>query len=212
MSSTQREGVVICIPKTDTDRDKWKNWRPITLLNTVYKLGSRLNRLKSILPHIINEDQTGFIRNRFIGDNIILIYDIMSYLSKKNKSGLLLCLDFEKAFDSLDWNFLHKVLEAFGFKNDFCFWVKAFYSDIKSTVSVNGAISSWFEVTRGCRQGDPISPYLFILCSEIMACMIRENNDIQGILVNNKEFELTQYADDLEILLKGDRKSFEETI
>ena len=214
MSCTQREGVVICIPKTETDRDRLKNWRPITLLNTVYKLGSSsiANRLKTILPKIINEDQTGFIKNRFIGDNIRLIYDIMAYLLENNEPGLLVCLDFEKAFDSLDWNFLHKVLVAFGFKNDFCSWIKSFYSNIKSTVSINGTISNWFQVTRGCRQGDPVSPYLFIICAEIMALMIRENNNIKGININDKELKLTQYADDSEILLKGDRQSFEETI
>ena len=133
MSSTQKEGVIICIPKTDTDRDKLKNWRPISLLNTVYKIGSSsiANRLKTVLPDIINEDQTGFVQNRFIGDNIRLVYDIMSYLNLNNKPGLLLCLDFEKAFDSLDWSFLHKVLHAFGFKQDICKWIKAFYTEIK---------------------------------------------------------------------------------
>ena len=214
MSNTQKEGVIICIPKTDTDRDKLKNWRPISLLNTVYKIGSSsiANRLKTVLPDIINEDQTGFVQNRFIGDNIRLVYDIMSYLNLNNKPGLLLCLDFEKAFDSLDWSFLHKVLHAFGFKQDICKWIKAFYTEIKSTVSVNGTISEWFHVTRGCRQGDPISPYLFILCAEIMACMIRENVNIKGIIFNDKEIKLTQYADDSEIILNGDRQSFEETI
>ena len=214
MSNTQREGVVVCLPKTENDRDRIKNWRPITLLNTVYKIGSSAiaDRLKTILPKIINEDQTGFVKNRFIGDNIRLIYDTISYLTENNKPGLLLCLDFEKAFDSLDWGFLHKVLEGFGFKNDICSWVKTFYSNIRSTVSMNGLISDWFSVTRGCRQGDPISPYLFILCAEIMGCMIRENNNIKGIKIEDKEIKLTQYADDSEILMDGDRQSFEETI
>ena len=214
MSNTQKEGVIICIPKSDSDRDKLRNWRPISLLNTVYKIGSCsiANRLKTVLPDIINDDQTGFVRNRYIGDNIRLIYDTISYLSLNNEPGLLLCLDFEKAFDSLDWNFLHKVLNAFGFKHDICRWIKSFYTNIKSAVSVNGIVSEWFDVSRGCRQGDPISPYLFIICAEIMGCMIRENNNIKGITVNDNEIKLTQYADDSEIILNGDRQSFEETI
>ena len=214
MSTTQKEGVIICIPKSDKDRDKIKNWRPISLLNTVYKIGSSsiANRLKEVLPSIIDEDQTCFIRNRYIGDNIRLIYDIISHLNNNNEPGLLLCLDFEKAFDSVDWGFLHKVLNAFGFKNDFCRWISALYNNIRSTVSINGMISDWFNVTRGCRQGDPISPYLFILCAEIMGCMIRENNNIKGIKINDTEIKLSQYADDSEIILQGDRNSFEETI
>ena len=214
MSTTQKEGVIICLPKTDKDRDRIKNWRPISLLNTVYKIASSsiANRLKIVLPNIINEDQTGFVKNRYIGDNIRLIYDIISHLNSNSEPGLLLCLDFEKAFDSLDWGFLHKVLSAFGFKNDICRWVSAFYNNIRSTVSINGMISDWFNITRGCRQGDPISPYLFILCAEIMGCMIRENDNIKGVNINDTEIKLSQYADDSEIILRGDRASFEETI
>ena len=128
LSTTQKEGVIILIPKTDQPKDRIKNWRPISLLNTVYKIGSAsiANRLKLVLPKLISEDQTGFIKDRFIGDNVRLIYDVMSYLTSEKKPGLLLCLDFEKAFDSLDWTFLHKVLEAFGFKQDIRRWIVLF--------------------------------------------------------------------------------------
>ena len=75
---------------------------------------------------MINEDQTGFMANRYIGDNIRLIYDLISYLYRENKPGLLLCLDFEKAFDSVDWKFMFKVLRAFGFGPDICQWISTF--------------------------------------------------------------------------------------
>ena len=88
----------------------------------------------------------------------------------------------------------------------------SFYNNIKSTVAVNGSISEWFDVRRGCRQGDPISPYLFIICVEIMGIMLRQNERIKGITINDNEYKLTQYADDSEILLEGDRQSFEESI
>ena len=113
--------------------------------------------------------------NRYIGDNIRLIYDLISYLYRENKPGLLLCLDFEKAFDSVDWKFMFNVLRAFGFGPDICQWIFTFYKDIKSSVTVNGRLSQWFAIQRGCRQGDPMSPYLFILCVEILAIMIRQN-------------------------------------
>ena len=103
LSTTRKKGVIICIPKGDKSKDLTKNWRPISLLYVVYKIGSACiaKRLKSILPSLINEDQTGFMANRYIGDNIRLIYGLISYLYRENKPGLLLCLDFEKAFDSV---------------------------------------------------------------------------------------------------------------
>ena len=107
---------------------------------------------------------------------------------------------------------MFKVLKAFGFKQDICRWIETFYTNIKSTVIVNGQPSKWFPICRGCRQGDPISPYLFILCVEILGIMIRENKDIKGIFVNNVEHKLSQYADDTEFLLAGDRESFETCI
>ena len=92
LSTTQKEGVIICIPKRDKSKDLIKNWRPISLLNVVYKIGSACiaKRLKSVFSSLINEDQTGFMANRYVGDNIRLIYDFISYLYRENKPGLLL--------------------------------------------------------------------------------------------------------------------------
>ena len=92
MSITQREGMIICIPKGDKPREFLKNWRPISLLNVVYKIGSACiaNRIKTILPELINEDQTGFVPGRYIGDNLRLLYDMIHYLQNENLPGLLL--------------------------------------------------------------------------------------------------------------------------
>ncbi len=109
--------MVTCIPKIGKSREYVKNWRPISLLNVVYKIGSTCisNRIKPALPSLISEDQTGFMANRYMGDNIRLMYDLMTFLNVKNIPGLLLCIDFEKAFDSLSWEFMFKVLKAVGF-------------------------------------------------------------------------------------------------
>jgi hypothetical protein len=93
-----------------------------------------------------------------MGDNIRLTYDLMRYLEEKNVPGMLLCLDFETAFDYLDSEFMFKVHRAFGFGDDLCRWIETFYKNIKSAVVVNGRTSKWFNINRGCRQGDPISP------------------------------------------------------
>ena len=94
-----------------------KNWRPLTLLDTVYKLasGSIANRNKTVLDFIIKRDQTGFIKGRSIVENIRVIYDIMNFTDEQHIPGLLLFIDFEKAFDSLSWNFLYKALEHLNF-------------------------------------------------------------------------------------------------
>ena len=187
LSTTQKEEVIICIPKGDKSKDLIKNWKSISLLNVVYKIGSACiaKHLKSVLPSLINEDQTGFKANRNIGDNIRLTYDLISYLYRENKPGLLLCLDFKKAFDSVDWKFMFKVLHAFGFGPDICQWIFTFYKDIKSSVTVNGQLSQWFSIQWGCRQRDPISPYLFVLCVEILAIMVRQNKHIKGIFIDH---------------------------
>ena len=160
---------------------------------------------------MINEDQSGFILNRYIGDNIRLIYDLINYLNSKNLPGMLLCLDFEKAFDSLDWKFMIKALKAFGFGEDICRWIATFYRKINSTVVVKGQTLSWFSIERGCRQGDPVSPYLFVLCMEILATMIRENADIKGICINEVEHKISQFADDAQLMNNGDKMSFEKS-
>jgi len=211
LSSVQKQGVITCIPKGDKQRDLIKNWRPISLLNVVYKIGSACiaNRIKTVLPKLINDNQTGFVPNRYIGDNIRLIYDLIKYLDDTDLPGLLVNVDFEKAFDSLDWSFMFKAMQAFGFGQDICRWISTFYQNINSAVIVNGQVSRWFPISRGCRQGDPISPYLFVLCVEILAVMIRQNDEIKGIHINNVEHKISQYADDTEFILDGNRQSFE---
>ena len=208
LSTTQKEGIITCIPKGDIPRDNIKNWRPISLLNVIYKIGSFCiaNRIKRVLPSLIDDDQTGFISNRYMGDNVRLIYDLINYLNTKNKPGLLLCLDFEKAFDSLDWRFIFRALRAFGFGKDLCRWIDTFYKNIKSKVIVNGQTTQWFTVERGCRQGDPISPYIFIFCVEILAIMIREDSDIKVIWINKVEHKISQFADDTQLMNNGEKK------
>ena len=209
-----KRGVITCIPKGSKDKLLLKNWRPISLLNTSYKLASSCiaERLKTVLPKIISEDQTGFITGRYIGQNLRILYDIIFYTDKQNIPGMLLLIDFEKAFDSVSWDFLFKTLDFFNFGNDFKKWVKIFYKNSQSCVIVNGHLSDWFYLHRGCRQGDPLSPYLFIVCAEILAALIRNNENIKGIKIGNAEVLISQYADDTSIILDGSKKSLENCL
>ena len=211
LSSSQRLGIISILPKGNKPRDFLKNWRPISLLNTTYKIfaGVIANRLKGVLNTIIHENQKGFLSGRFIGENTRLMYDIISHVEYQNKSGMLLLLDFEKAFDSVSWNYIHKVLVFFNFGEYFVSLVKIILTNIKLCVIQHGVFSEFFTIGRGCRQGDPASPYIFLLCVEIMGLMVRQNKDISGIHLFGKEYKLIQYADDTTILLDGSEKSFE---
>jgi hypothetical protein len=133
------------------------------LLNTVYKIGSGViaNRIKKVLPTLINNDQTGFIAGRYIGENIRLLFDIMEYAEENDIPGLFLLIDFEKAFDPISWNFLNNILKFFNFGESIQKWAKTFYNNIKSAVNQGGNLSEFFRIERRCRQGDPLSPYLF---------------------------------------------------
>lgn len=115
MSVTQLQGMVICISKEGKDKKFIKNWRPITLLNISYKIASACiaNRLKKVLPQIIHRNQKGFLKGRYIGENIRELYDTLVYTEKKNIPGMLLLIDFEKAFDSVAWSFILKCLDFF---------------------------------------------------------------------------------------------------
>lgn len=199
LAITQRRGIISLIPKKDKALNELKNWRPITLLNCDYKIASKAiaSRLKSVLPDLIDHDQTGFMKGRSIAENICLINNVISYTHLKDIPGLLLFIDFEKAFDTIEWTFVRKALEHFGFGFSLINWINLFYSDIQSCIINNGWSGGFFHLGRGVRQGCPLSPYLFILCAEVLATAIRGDNEIKGISVGNVECKLSQYADDI---------------
>jgi exonuclease III len=198
LSIEQKRGIITLIPKKDKNRLYLKNWRPITLLNADYKILAKIfaNRLCKVLPYIINEDQTGYIKGRFIGCNIRQIEDAFLYCNMYNKPGIILTIDFEKAFDSINWKFVEKSLYSFNFGPSFCNVIKMLYKDISSCIVNNGRTSEWFQPTRGVRQGCPISPYIFIIAVELLAISIRENKNIRGIEINGSIMKLSQLADD----------------
>ena len=214
LSITQQNGLIVCIPKENKCRNNLKNWRPITLLNTIYKIasGSIASRIKNVLDKLIATEQTGLIKDRYIGENTRLVYDLLQFTEEQNIPGLLLLIDFEKAFDSLSWSFIHKVLQFFNFGPSIRNWISTLYKNSSSAVSQCGCLSSFFKLGRGCRQGDPISPYLFILCAEILSVRIRNNKNIKGIKIDNVELKFSQYADDASAFLDGSRRSLEETL
>ena len=214
LSVTQRQGVITCLPKGDKPKQFLKNWRPISLLNVIYKIGSGsiANRIKNTLDKLINHDQTGFISGRYIGENSRLIYDVMQFAEENDLPGMLLVIDFEKAFDSVSWKFINNVLDYFKFGEGLKKWVNVLNKNANSAINQAGFLSSFFEIERGCRQGDPISPYIFILCAEVLAIRIRNNKNIKGINVDNYPILISQYADDTSLILDGSKLSLKEAM
>ena len=214
LSDSQKLGIVTCLPKPGKPREHLKNWRPITLLNVDYKIFSGViaSRMKKYLDSIISNYQKGFVAGRNIGECTRLTSDIIYKMKKSKMSGIILLIDFEKAFDSLDWSFIDKTLKYFNFGEKMCQYVRLFYNKIESCVTNNGFCSERFQLGRGVRQGDPLSPYLFILAAEILANTIINHKNIKGIKVDNSEFLISQLADDTTLYLENDERSFKTCI
>ena len=206
LSISQKRGIITLIPNAYGDLKELSNWRPISLLNIDYKILTKAlaKRIEKYLPKLIDSDQTGFVKGRYIGQNIRLLSDIMEYLEAKKTSGLLLFIDVEKAFDSLEWDFMNKALSAFNFGPNVKRWITIFYEGVQSAVMYGGFLANYFNISRGVRQGCPLSSLLFILATELLAVKIRQDSDCKGIsLPEDQEVKISQFADDTTIITKN---------
>ena len=202
LSNSQRQATITLIEKKDRDKRLLKNWRPISLINVDAKIISKVLalRIKHIMHTLIHHDQTAYVKNRFIGESIRLIDDILDYADDNDIPGILFSADFEKAFDSIDHSFMFAVLEKFGFGPNFIHWIRTLYNGAESSVMNNGHSTGFFTLERGTRLGDPISAYLFILALEILFLQVRQNIDIQGFMIDGHEIKISGYADDAKFL------------
>ena len=125
--------------------------------------------------------------------------------------GLLLFIDFEKASDILEWSFIEKTLIYYNSGDSLILWIKLFYTDISSSTQNNGWSSDFFNLSRGVRQGQgcSLSPYLFILCAEILGAAVRRDKLIGGIQISDNECKMSQYADDTTLIFDGTKSSIE---
>ena len=143
--------------------------------------------------------QAGFVKSRYIGENIRLISNVMEQTKKLNCPGILLSLDFQKAFDTLELSYIHKVLQIYNFGDSLRNWIKVIYTDIESAILNNGYATIWIKPSTGVRRC-PLSPYLFILTAELMSTKICQSSDFKGISMFGKEIKISQFADDTNIL------------
>lgn len=198
-----REAFISVIPKEGKDRTDCKGYRPISVLNADYKLYATIltKRMETAMHDLIDEDQTGFIRNRQTQDNIRRSLHIIENINKTQSKAIILSLDAEMAFDSVGWNFLYAVMKRFGFGNKFISCIQALYSSPIARVKVNGSLSDAISLERGCRQGCPASPSLFNMFIEPLAQAIRQEVKLRGIFIGGEEYKVSLYADDVLITL-----------
>ena len=207
LSLSQRRGVISLSFKKG-DRLDPRNWRPISLLNVDYKLAARViaGRLLNVIHLVVDKDQTCGVPGRFIGENVALLRDVVYYTTSFDIPAVILSLDQEKAFDRVDWGFMTSTLSTMGFGPSFISWVNLFYNRVQSAVNVNGYLSPFFHLSRGVRQGCPLSPLLYVLVSEVLAVNIRCNPRISGLVLPGSSplSPISQYADDTSLILSSD--------
>ncbi len=206
LTTSQRQAIITLIDKPGKDRLFLDNWRPISLLNVDYKILTKCltTRLQNVLTKLIHKSQTGFVKNRSIFDGLRTILDVVDESDISQTEGLLLSIDFEKAFDSISWQYMFNTLKSFNFGTEFIQWVQLCYTDIYSCVVNYKHSTPYFKIHRGVRQGDSLSPYLFILGAEIMSIHIRNNKNIRGLKYGSEEIKILSYADDTTALLRDE--------
>ena len=208
--SSVREGIITLLPKSGRNLDFIKNWRPITLLNTDYKIFSKViaNRLKKHLAKLIHPDQTGFLKGHNISENLRRIFDIMEFTFMKKLPAVIVAIDFEKAFNRVEYKALKSIMKWYNFGPNFINYVMLLFKDFRLVTINNGHSSEPFIPTRGLFQGNPIASYAFLLVMELLATKLRSHKDIQGITVKDTKNLLAQFADDLTLFLKFNQKSW----
>jgi len=150
------------------------DFRPISMVDCLYKIISKVltNRLKVVMPILVGETQTAFIAGRQIVDSALIANEVITWLRKIKKSGVLLKVDFQKAYDMVEWHFLDYVLQQMGLSSIWRAWINSCLATASILVLVNGTPTSPFPMQRGLRQGDPLSPFIFVLVVEVLSRLL----------------------------------------
>ncbi|GKV29432.1 hypothetical protein SLEP1_g38359 [Rubroshorea leprosula] len=191
-----------------------KDYRPISLIGCVYKLLAKVlaNRLKSVISEIVSETQSAFVRGRQLVDSVLVLNEVVDEIKKKKQPAFVFKADFEKAYDCVDWSFLDWMMESFGFETKWRGWIKECLSTARISVLVNRSPTREFEVGKGLRQGDPLSPFLFLMVAEGLQGLVQravKEGMLNGIEIGKKglSVSLLQFADDTIIMGRADAEN-----
>ena len=206
---------ITLLPKSE-DKLKVQNYRPISLFNIVYKIVAKIyaNRMKPLLHHWILPSQTGFVPNRCILDNVFLAFEAMEWTMENKQALGMLLLDFEKAYDRVNWTFLRETMVTMGFHEKWIGQVMSLYNNASAAVIVNGEQSQTFMLQRSVRQGCPLAPYLFLLTVDVLGQMLQHPNcGVQGLRLPDKTSITNQmFADDTLLLLDGTKENMDRAL
>lgn len=197
---------ITLIPKIN-DPNGLNDFRPISLLGCISKLISKIlaNRLRKVINHIVSDVQTGFIAGRNILDGPLIINEVMGWVKKSKKKTLLFKIDFEKAFDSINWEFVDTIMGYMNFSGKWRMWIRGVLSSARASVLINGSPSKEFQYERGVRQGDPLSPFIFIIAMEAFTYFMSKGCELEmfkGLQTPKKGPMLSHlmYADDVMVI------------
>ena len=181
----------------------FQDFRPISMVGSIYKIIAKLLslRLKQVMGDLVGVNQSSFIEGRQILDGELIAGELFDSCKRNNTKAVFLKLDFHKAFDCVSWEFLDWTLKQMGFPTLWCKWISGCISSAAASILINGSPSDPFKLKRGLRQGDPLSPFLFVLAVEVLNLMIKKASELQlwsGLEVGNHGTKLThlQYVDD----------------
>ncbi|GJT05559.1 RNA-directed DNA polymerase, eukaryota [Tanacetum coccineum] len=192
---------IALIPKI-LDANMVKDFRPISLIGSLYKIIAKIlaNRLVGVLGDLVNEVQSAFVADRQILDGPFILDEVLQWCRRKKKHALIFKVDFEKAFDSVRWDFVDDVLNKFGFGERWRTWIQSCLRSSRGSILVNGSPTEEFQFFRGLKQGDPLSPFLFILIMESLHISFQRVVDaglFTGIKINSMvNLSHLFYADD----------------
>ena len=173
---------VTLIPKVENPTSI-KEFRPISMVGAIYKIISKIlsSRLKEVIAPLIDESQSAFVGNRQILDGVLIANESLRWLKNKKIHGTLIKLDFQKAYDSVNLSFLELIMEKLGFGRKWIRWIINCVCTASMSIILNGSPLKPFKMEKGLRQGDPLSPYLFILVSEGLVSILQKANEMNLI-------------------------------
>lgn len=207
--------LITLIPKIK-DPKRMRDFRPISLCNVIYKIVSKFisNRLKKVFDSLISHSQSAFITGRQISDNVLVGFECIHALNnrRKGRDGFVAGkLDMSKAYDRVEWNYIQEIMKKMGFSEAWTKKVMSCITSVSYSIILNGSHQEVFKPSRGLRQGDPLSPYLFLLCAEGFSALLNKeesNSNLSGFKINNHCPPLTHifFADDSLVFFKAKEK------
>ena len=212
------KGQIVLISKEEDSQDL-NNWRPITLLTSIYKIYAKTFqlRLQPMLSDFISPEQTSFLSLRYIFDNIVLTQETLHWAKILSQPSVFFKLDFAKTYDKVSWRFLFLAMSKIGINERFVGWVKLLFGNASAAINFNGNSGKEFKIERGMRQGCSLASYLFLVVGEVFTHLIKKaeaEGRIRGMTLpgGRRQHNIIQYADDSAFMIRGEKKFIDELV